>query len=222
MIYPHRIRHRPDRTVGFHRIWSIELMKAGLPIVVFSDVDGVRCDPHGGSFRAAADTLEHLGPDQVPLVLCSSKTRAEIEEIQQESGFAIPSCAKAAAPYSSLRDTSTSRCRGCMSGQATRLSSSGGLMRRSCRPSAARPRRLRIEIVGFNDMSVEEVARECHLTLLRRGWRNCANTANGSACSIPSESTRSRLAQSAEGGATRSVAGERSTMSAARWKMALA
>jgi mannosyl-3-phosphoglycerate phosphatase len=65
-------------------------MNRTLPIVAFSDVDGVRCDPYPDSFTSAASTLRHLDPDEVPLVLCSSKRRAEIEGIQQELGIRHP------------------------------------------------------------------------------------------------------------------------------------
>ena len=53
------------------------------PIVVFSDVDGIRLKPETSAFERAAHLLEHFVPGGVALVLCSGKTRAELEYIQR-------------------------------------------------------------------------------------------------------------------------------------------
>src|SRR5580704_3619567 len=79
MISGQEIRYRRDGTGPFDGVWSRSRpMRPGLPIVVFSDVDGVDC-ARAGSFITAANTLKHFEPEEVPLVLCSTKTRAEIE-----------------------------------------------------------------------------------------------------------------------------------------------
>ncbi len=51
-------------------------------LVVFSDLDGALLDPQTYSFEAAREALEVLHAHDVPLVLVSSKTRAEIEPIR--------------------------------------------------------------------------------------------------------------------------------------------
>lgn len=62
--------------------------KAGL--VVFSDVDGTLLDFHTYSAKSAAAALRELKRLNVPLVLVSSKTRAELEELRKTLGIDAP------------------------------------------------------------------------------------------------------------------------------------
>jgi mannosyl-3-phosphoglycerate phosphatase len=184
-------------------------MQAGLPIVVFSDVDGVRCDAHPGSFTAAADTLEHLGPDEVPLVLCSSKTRAEIEGIQQEIGIRHPFvCEGGGAVFipAGYFDFEVPNARERAGYQAVEFGWPYAEVVQTLGRTAVR---LRIEIVGFNDMSVEEVARECHLTLLQARLAKLREYSERFRVLDPSETTRSRLLRALKAARLRSVTGER-------------
>lgn len=48
-------------------------------VVVFTDLDGTLLDEKSYSFEPARPALEFLRSNNVPLVICSSKTRAEIE-----------------------------------------------------------------------------------------------------------------------------------------------
>lgn len=51
-------------------------------LVIFSDLDGTLLDHETYSFDAARPALERLRRDGVPLVLCTSKSRAEIEPLR--------------------------------------------------------------------------------------------------------------------------------------------
>ena len=51
-------------------------------IVVFTDLDGTLLDASTYSFEAARPALDALRQQDIPLVLVSSKTRAEIEPIR--------------------------------------------------------------------------------------------------------------------------------------------
>ena len=51
-------------------------------LLVFSDLDGSLLDHHDYSFGAALPAIEALRQRGVPLILCSSKTRAEIEPLR--------------------------------------------------------------------------------------------------------------------------------------------
>ena len=51
-------------------------------LVVFTDLDGALLDYETYSFSAASEALELLRRHEIPVVLCSSKTHAEIEHIQ--------------------------------------------------------------------------------------------------------------------------------------------
>ncbi|HUU38442.1 MAG TPA: HAD-IIB family hydrolase [Candidatus Desulfaltia sp.] len=51
-------------------------------ILVFSDLDGTLLDHHSYSFESARPALHLLREKRIPLIICSSKTRAEIESIR--------------------------------------------------------------------------------------------------------------------------------------------
>lgn len=63
-------------------------MKAG--IVVFSDLDGTLLDHRTYSFDPARPALRFLQERKIPLVICTSKTRAEIEPIRAALDNADP------------------------------------------------------------------------------------------------------------------------------------
>lgn len=58
--------------------------------IIFSDLDGTLLDQADYSFAAAKPALEAIRARGIPLVLCSSKTRAEIEEYRRRMGNEHP------------------------------------------------------------------------------------------------------------------------------------
>src|SRR5262249_44541472 len=73
---------------GNMRVRSIpQVMKPSVPVVVFTDVDDSLLTP---STNRAIDPHETLGRENITLVLCSSKTCAELEIVQQELGIRHP------------------------------------------------------------------------------------------------------------------------------------
>jgi mannosyl-3-phosphoglycerate phosphatase len=58
--------------------------------VVFSDLDGTLLDHDTYSFEPAAEAVRLLRDRGIPIVMCSSKTRAEIEMVQQAMGLDHP------------------------------------------------------------------------------------------------------------------------------------
>lgn len=69
---------------------SAGFAKSGLPAVVFSDLDGTLLDAGTYRFDAALQALEVLRSRGVPLVLCSSKTRREMEVYRERLGNRDP------------------------------------------------------------------------------------------------------------------------------------
>ncbi len=59
-------------------------------LLVFTDVDGTLLDHDTYSFSAAREALALLAREAVPLILCSSKTRAELEALQRELEIVHP------------------------------------------------------------------------------------------------------------------------------------
>jgi mannosyl-3-phosphoglycerate phosphatase len=53
-------------------------------LLIFSDLDGTLLDVDNYSFRPALPALEEIRKREIPLILCSSKTRAEIEVYQRK------------------------------------------------------------------------------------------------------------------------------------------
>jgi mannosyl-3-phosphoglycerate phosphatase len=58
--------------------------------IIFSDLDGTLLDPETYSFSAAIPALELIKEEGIPLVLCSSKTRVEIEYWRDKLGNRHP------------------------------------------------------------------------------------------------------------------------------------
>ncbi len=65
-------------------------MERSVFLLVFTDVDGTLLDHDTYSFSAAQEALALLARESVPLILCSSKTRAELEALQEELGIGHP------------------------------------------------------------------------------------------------------------------------------------
>ena len=51
-------------------------------IIVFTDLDGTLADYHTYSYEEALPALDALKKNDIPLIICSSKTRAEIEKFR--------------------------------------------------------------------------------------------------------------------------------------------
>jgi mannosyl-3-phosphoglycerate phosphatase len=136
------------------------------PLIVFSEVDGVFDQATAHSFDVAARKVAWLTRNHVPLVLCSSKTRAELEHISQGLGISHPFiCESGSAVFIpkgylgfSVRDG-----RELAGYKALEFGRSYTEIVEILRTTADRQR---IRIRGFSDMSVEEVAREGGVSLL--------------------------------------------------------
>lgn len=76
-----------DVRAGRPAVGRYEALTAG---VVFSDLDGTLLDPESYGFDAALPALELLRAQEIPLVLCSSKTRREIDVYRQRLGNREP------------------------------------------------------------------------------------------------------------------------------------
>jgi len=59
-------------------------MNGNLKVLIFTDLDGTLLDHHTYSFEAAIPALKVLVEKDIPLIICTSKTRAEIEKVRLE------------------------------------------------------------------------------------------------------------------------------------------
>ncbi|RLG37717.1 MAG: mannosyl-3-phosphoglycerate phosphatase [Candidatus Alkanophagales archaeon] len=133
-------------------------------IVVFTDLDGTLLDENY-SYEAAKPALNYLLRSNIPIVFCSSKTRAEIEVYRREMGIKDPFISENGAaifipkyyfdfPYAYTKQLDDYN--------VIELGTEYSVLRETLE----RIRRTTgYEIVGFGDMTVEEVARDCGLSL---------------------------------------------------------
>ncbi|GER93041.1 mannosyl-3-phosphoglycerate phosphatase [hot springs metagenome] len=63
----------------YRREIALERLKGGQKIIIFTDLDGTLLDAETYSFEPALPALTLLKKKDIPLIICSSKTRKEIE-----------------------------------------------------------------------------------------------------------------------------------------------
>jgi mannosyl-3-phosphoglycerate phosphatase len=137
----------------------------GAPLVIFADVDGVLATRAAETFAADLAMLDGLAP-RVAVVLCSGRTRPEIEHLWQVPGMHHPFiCEFGAAAfvpdgYFPIGIPSSTTVAGYQVVEFGRSSASiVDVLKRTAE-------RQGVPIRCFSEMSVEEVARERRLSLL--------------------------------------------------------
>jgi len=178
-------------------------------MLVFADADRVLTHPSAPACLEAARVLRRLEHERVPLVLCASKTRAEIQQLQQDLGvrhpFVCESGGAAFIPAGYFRFEVPSA-RSVSGYQVVEFGRPYG----EIVPILQRiTRRQRIAVVGFNELSVEEVASECELPLLQARLAKLREYSERFRILDPSETVRQRLFRSLEAVHLRCVAGDR-------------
>ena len=135
------------------------------PYVIFTDLDGTLLDHESYSHQPAQPALAVLRARNVPLVLCTSKTRLEVEAIRAELGnedpFIIENGAAVVVPHGCFPFpiSEGKRAGSCDLIQLGVPYEEVVAALRYASESSGCPVR------GFHDMSVREVAARCGLTL---------------------------------------------------------
>jgi mannosyl-3-phosphoglycerate phosphatase len=139
-------------------------MKPDAGLVVFTDLDGTLLDHETYSYSSAQEALDLLERKQIPLILCSSKTRAEIELIQLDLRLRHPFISENGGAVFIPKGYFPFTPEGTRNIEGYEVLESGApywqLVGTLHRISAE----LGIRVVGFSDMSVEEVAQDCKLS----------------------------------------------------------
>lgn len=135
-------------------------------IVVVTDIDGSFLEPGTRSLRDEQAALDFLAARGIPLVLNSSRTRAEIERLHQTLQMLTPFiCEDGSAlfvPHGSLPFV-PERARPAVGGQVIefgkRYHDVVDALRLTCRESG-------VTVVGFAELSIEDVARELGVAMV--------------------------------------------------------
>lgn len=135
------------------------------PCVVFTDVDGCLVDHSTYSFRAAAGALAALRERGVPLVLCSSKTRAEVERLQQELHTSDPFISENGGGVFVPEGYFPFALPGARSMTGYQVIELGRPYAEVVDALQASARKAGVRVVGFNDLTVAEVAADSGLSL---------------------------------------------------------
>lgn len=133
--------------------------------VVFTDVDGCLVDHSTYSFQEAAGALARLRERGVPLVLCSSKTRAEIERLQQELGTSDPFVSENGGAVFVPEGYFPFDLPGARAIAGYQVIDLGRPYQEVVDALHAAAHRAGVRVVGFSDMTVAEVAEETGLSL---------------------------------------------------------
>ncbi|WP_342679102.1 mannosyl-3-phosphoglycerate phosphatase [Methanofollis sp. UBA420] len=131
--------------------------------VIFTDLDGTLLDHDTYSFAAAAPALRLLSLKRCPLVICTSKTRAEIEVVRDKLGFTDPFISENGGAifiprgYFTVPVDHTRETGGYL---VIELGAPYDNLRSALRGIGSKTG---CKVVGFGDMSVEEVAHDVGL-----------------------------------------------------------
>jgi mannosyl-3-phosphoglycerate phosphatase len=142
-------------------------MSTVVPIVVFSDADGIFVAPRAASLARASRALNLLAREQVSLVLYSSKTRAELELIQQELGIHYPFVAEGGSAVFIPRGHfgfPVPNAREVAGYEAVEFGLPYTTVVEGVRSATER---LGVPVLAFSELSVDDVAREQGLSLLQ-------------------------------------------------------
>jgi len=129
--------------------------------IIFTDLDGTLLDHDTYSFADAAPALRLLSQKRYPLVICTSKTRAEIEAVREKIGNADPFISENGGAVFIPRGYFTVPVgRDCGDYLVIELGTPYDHLRAALGDIRSKTG---CAVIGFGDMSVEEVARDAGL-----------------------------------------------------------
>jgi mannosyl-3-phosphoglycerate phosphatase family protein len=180
-----------------------------MPLFIVSDLDGTLLDSQTYDIGPARPALDRLARAAIPLVLCSSKTRAEIEALQRRLDLHHPFIAEnggaIVAPVGYFDHVPNSA-----------VVDGGRFVMALGRPYPEVVGALRevaaaerVRIVGFSDMTVGDVAEECGLTVLDAQLAKLREFDEPFRLMEPDPAVRSRFLKALHRRGLKSVAGAR-------------
>lgn len=134
-------------------------------LLVVTDVDGCLVDHETYSHADADRAIDRLKASGIPLVLCSSKTRAELERLREELGLESPFIVENGGALYVPADLVPQGVPGARYVPGYAVIEFGRPRERVVATLLRTAARLGLEVSTFSGMSVERVAKECGLSL---------------------------------------------------------
>jgi mannosyl-3-phosphoglycerate phosphatase len=153
-------------TRGWLYVAKVSQMKPNIRMVVFTDLDGSLLDHRTYSYEPALEALGLLERQRIPVVLCSSKTRAEMELLRLALRLPYPFISENGGglflPPRYFPST-LAKARRVGDLDVIEFGVPYWQLVEALHQAASR---VGIEVRGFSDMSIEEVAEDSQLSLL--------------------------------------------------------
>jgi mannosyl-3-phosphoglycerate phosphatase len=127
-------------------------------IVIFTDLDGTLMDHDTYEFQDAQLTLEELRRQSIPVIICSSKTRAEIEACRRRMGLKSPFIVENGAAIFIPRDALNLKGEGFVTKEGYHVLELGvpyGVLRNTWQ---AIKHREKLRMRGFSEMTIKEIS----------------------------------------------------------------
>ena len=134
-------------------------------ILVFTDLDGTLLDHRTYSFEPARPALSLLRESRIPLIICTSKTRTEVEEIRAALGNTDPFVVENGGAIFVPEGDFSIELGAARTDSGYLVVELGTSYHRILRIYSQMKERLPGRLRGFSDMSIEEVARLAGLSL---------------------------------------------------------
>ena len=140
-------------------------MKRRKNLLVFTDLDGTLLDHNTYSFNKALPALKELKKRRIPLILCSSKTRVEMEEYSKKLGIRHPFIFENGGAIFIPSGYFSGKLKGLKKVDGYQVHELGTPYQRLREIFLKTMQEFNLRARGFGDMSAKEIASLCNLTL---------------------------------------------------------
>jgi mannosyl-3-phosphoglycerate phosphatase len=178
-------------------------------LVVFTDVDGTLIDHDSYSVEPAREALAQLQGRGIPVVLCSSKTRAEVERLQEDLGTAHPFVIENGGAVFVPHRYFPFPIPGARHLPVYDVIELGRPYEEVVAALRTASERSGVTVIGFNDMSVAEVARDTGLSLADARLAKLREYDEPFRLAEPGDAALTRLVRAMAGAGLRHSAGGR-------------
>jgi mannosyl-3-phosphoglycerate phosphatase len=132
-------------------------------IIIFTDLDGTLLDHNTYSFQKALPALAEMKKRNIPLILCSSKTRGELEEYQRKLKIKYPFVSENGGAIFIPRGY-FNRLNNDLKVKGKYLVLELGTPYKELRKRLLEiSRKFEVKIVGFKDLKIKQIASMCNL-----------------------------------------------------------